>query len=573
MKTWITPYMMHYKGRIGINILFGVLGVASGAMLLFVSGYLISKSALQPQNIMLVYVPIVAVRAFSISQAVFPYLQKLVGHNVVLRILSHYRNKLYDIIEPQALVLKSRFQTGDILGIVAEDIEKLQDFYIRTLFPAVTSVVVYGIIISVFGFFDLPFMVLMLALLGIIVFLVPLFSYFIMKRHHVAIKQKRATLYQHITDALFGQLDWMVSGRKQELFADVETDNDTLLARENNVHRWHHLRDALMRFVSGGIVVLTMIWVDGQVNEGAMSATVIAAFVLMMFSVTDALMPTSDAIEEVPAYVDSLKRMNNLHVPTMNEQDEAVVEHDLSPHPVIHLKNVSYHYDASEDQVIDDMTLTIQPGHKLALLGKSGSGKSTLLKLVSGVLTPNSGHIQLDSTDMNAAYLSKYVSVLNQQPHLFNTTIANNIRIGRADATEDEIISVLDQAQLMDLIQTLPHGIHTQMEEMGKRFSGGERHRIAFARLLIQNTPIILLDEPTTGLDPLTEQNLLETMLGAAKDKTVILVTHHLAGAELMDDIMFVENGRIKLYGSHEQLLETNDYYRTLYQMDSGIHG
>ncbi|MUV36383.1 ATP-binding/permease protein CydD [Lentibacillus sp. JNUCC-1] len=112
MKTWILPYIRFYKGRIALNVLFSVLGVGSGAMLLFISGYLISKSALRPENIMLVYVPIVAVRALSISQAVFPYLEKLTGHNVVLRILAYYRNKLYDIIEPQALMLRSRFQTG-----------------------------------------------------------------------------------------------------------------------------------------------------------------------------------------------------------------------------------------------------------------------------------------------------------------------------------------------------------------------------------------------------------------------------------------------------------------------------
>lgn len=204
MKTWILPYIKLYKGRMSLNILFAMLGIASGAMLLFVSGYLISKTALQPENILLVYVPIVAVRMFSITQAVFPYLEKLVGHNVVLRILAYYRSKLYDIIEPQALMLRSRYQTGDLLSVVADDIEKLQDFYIRTLFPAVTSVIIYGVIVIVFGAFDFIFMLLMMAMLGIIVFLIPLLSYRIMKRQHTIIKQERRTLYQYITDALFG---------------------------------------------------------------------------------------------------------------------------------------------------------------------------------------------------------------------------------------------------------------------------------------------------------------------------------------------------------------------------------
>ncbi|MGM8366556.1 thiol reductant ABC exporter subunit CydC [Virgibacillus sp. W0181] len=570
MKEWITPYIIHYKGRISLNILFSFLGIGSAAMLLFISGYLISKSALQPENIMLVYVPIVAVRAFSITQAVFPYLDKLVGHNVVLRILSFYRNKLYDIIEPQALVLKSRFQTGDILGVVAEDIEKLQDFYIRTLFPAVTSIVVYTVILIVFGVFDWTFMLLMMALLGIIVFLIPFFSYIIMKKRHVAIKQKRASLYQHMTDALFGQLDWLLSGRKNDLYHHVDQDNTELINQENNIHRWHHIRDAMLRLLSGIIIVSTMIWADVQANDGTISATVIAAFVLMMISVTDALMPASNAIEEIPTYAESIRRMNKLSTQKLYLRNSKSTE-VMTSHPTIYLKNVNFRYKDNDTQVINNLNLTINPGEKMALLGRSGAGKSTLLKLISGVLFPQSGHVQLDSNDMNANYISRVVSILNQDPHLFNTTIANNIRVGRPNATEAEVIDVLRRAQIMDMIDTLPKGIHTQMEEMGKRFSGGERHRIAFARILIQNTPIIILDEPTTGLDPLTERELILTMLRASQDKTVILITHHLAGAELMDEIIFLEQGKIKLSGSHSELIESSTYYRKLYEMDTGI--
>ncbi|MUV36382.1 ATP-binding/permease protein CydD [Lentibacillus sp. JNUCC-1] len=396
-----------------------------------------------------------------------------------------------------------------------------------------------------------------------------------MRRHHVSIKQKRRKLYQHVTDALFGQLDWLVSGRVSELFKRVEMENNSLIDRENRVHQWHHLRDALLRLVSGIMIILTMVWVSGQTDEGAMSATVIAAFALMMFSVTDALMPTSDAVEELPSYRDSIHRMNQLAARENNNgpiNERAAAR--ISAHPSIHLKNVTFGYDHVQPPVIDQLNLSINSGEKVALLGKSGAGKSTLLKLMSGVLEPAEGQLLLDDAKMDASFLSKQVAVLNQHPHLFNTTVANNVRIGQPDATEEEeIINVLRDAQMMDMIETLPEGIHTKMEEMGKRFSGGERHRIAFARLLLQDTPIILLDEPTTGLDPLTEQSLLETMLHAARNKTVVLVTHHLAGAELMDNILFIDKGGIKMAGSHDELMETSDYYRTLYAMDSGVHG
>lgn len=569
MHSWIIPYMKQYKGRMFFSVLFACLGVLSGAMLLFVSGYLISKSSLRPENIMVVYVSIVAVRAFSIMQAVFPYLEKLVSHDIVLRILSDYRKRLYAILEPQAVFLQSRFQTGDILSVLSDDIEKLQDFYIKTLIPSIVGVVIYGTFAITLGFFDIVFMLLMLAVLGIIVFLVPLISYYTMKRQHLAKKQKRGHLYQQMTDAAFGQLDWVVSGRVHEVEQAISDENAALMKREVNIYRWHHLRDASLRLVVGVAVILMMYWTSIQVDDGAITTTLIAAFVLMMFSITDAMLPISDAVEEVPMYVDSLDRMESLHdvnFPVNNLKTNATLS--VLRQPVINIQNLTYRYESEDVPVINQLSWSITPGEKIAILGKSGTGKSTLLKLLAGIISPESGSITIGGTEMKQDYVGKLVSVLNQKAHLFHTTIANNLRIGKPDATEDEMVLALKQAQIMDLITTLPDGIHTQMDEMGQRFSGGERQRIAFARVLLQQTPIILMDEPTTGLDPITERDLLETMLTAAKDKTIIWVTHHLAGAEMMDEVVFLSEGKIALKGSHDKLIETSEYYRSLYEMD-----
>src|SRR5690625_6167462 len=145
MREWVLPYLKQYKSRMSLSLVLGILGIGSGAMLLFVSGYLISKSSLRPENIMVVYVPVVAVRAFSIGQAVFLYAEKLVSHDLVLRTLENMRRKLYQIVEPQALFLRSRYQTGDLLGVLSDDIEHLQDLYLRSIIPAVMCLTIYTI--------------------------------------------------------------------------------------------------------------------------------------------------------------------------------------------------------------------------------------------------------------------------------------------------------------------------------------------------------------------------------------------------------------------------------------------
>src|SRR5699024_211357 len=193
--------------------------------------------------------------------------------------------------------------------------------------------------------------------------------------------------------------------------------------------------------------------------------------------------------------------------------------------------------------------------------------------LMAGVLKPDEGKVSVNKTQMSSELLSKAVSVLNQKPHLFDTSIKNNIRMGRPRASDEELFKVIERAQLTNLISSLPEGLTTQMEEMGGRFSGGERQRIAFARVLLQNTPIILFDEPTIGLDPITEQEVLNTILTATKNKTIIWVTHHLAGIEKMDQVIFLENGRIVMQDSHDVLLQSNERYQKLYQMDRGISG
>jgi ATP-binding cassette subfamily C protein CydC len=574
MSNWVKPYIKQNKGRMTLTIFLGLLGVSSGAMLLFISGYLISKSALRPENVMAVYVPIVATRAFSIGQAVFHYIERLVGHDVVLRILEKMRTKLYRIVEPQALFFRSRFQTGDMLGVLSEDIEHLQNLYLRTIFPSILALVVYSIFVLVIGVFDLVFAFIVGCMLAIIVFLLPFVSLLLMKKHHVTLKQGRSRLYQQLTDAVFGLSDWQASGRKGEFINEYVKQNDQLLKIEKRVKRWYHIRDSIIQLVVGIVVISMIIWTGNEAASEQIAPTVIAAFVLMTLSVTNALIPIADAIDRIPSYVESTHRLNGVESDSvLHDKMDLYGDNDyVEPrHVDIELNHVSYSYPDSNEIVLKDVSLQIKAGKKIAILGRSGTGKSTLLKLLTGALSPVNGQVVLNGERAHTNLLSKYISVLNQKPHLFDTTIGNNVRIGKPEATDEEIWKALEKAQLASHITSLPDGLQTKMHEMGKRFSGGERQRVAFARTLMQETPIIVLDEPTIGLDPKTELSLIETMFSATEEKTVIWITHHLVGIEHVDEVIFLDRGQIVMQGSHKQLLKENEKYRKLYELDKGI--
>ncbi|HGS8788676.1 TPA: amino acid ABC transporter ATP-binding/permease protein, partial [Streptococcus agalactiae] len=209
---------------------------------------------------------------------------------------------------------------------------------------------------------------------------------------------------------------------------------------------------------------------------------------------------------------------------------------------------------------------------KIAILGRSGSGKSTLASLLRGDLKASQGEITLGGADVSIVgdCISNYIGVIQQAPYLFNTTLLNNIRIGNQDASEEDVWKVLERVGLKEMVTDLSDGLYTMVDEAGLRFSGGERHRIALARILLKDVPIVILDEPTVGLDPITEQALLRVFMKELEGNTLVWITHHLKGIEHADRILFIENGQLELEGSPQELSQSSQRYRQLKAADDG---
>ncbi len=308
-QSWIRPYFRIYSGRFALYLLLGTLTLLAAAMLMFTSGYLISKSALQPYNILLVYVPIVGVRTFGIGRAVIHYVERLVGHDTVLRILARMRVRLYRVLEPQALFLRSRYRTGDILGALADDIEQLQNVYIRTVFPSVVALILYAAVVVAMGVFDVTFALLLAGYLFVLVFVLPYFSLWLTRRLNEEVKRERNGLYQTLTDAVMGIGDWMISGRSAEFLAAYEQDEATVARKDRRLRAWARWRSLIGQLVVALIAVSMVYWAGGQALEGHMDVTLIAAFVLTVFPLADAFLPVSEAVERTPQYRVSLERL------------------------------------------------------------------------------------------------------------------------------------------------------------------------------------------------------------------------------------------------------------------------
>ncbi|MGG3854394.1 thiol reductant ABC exporter subunit CydC [Caldifermentibacillus hisashii] len=567
---YIRPFIKQYKWFMLATVFLGFLTFLTASMLTFTSGFLITRAAEAPYNILMLYVPIVLVRAFGIARPVVRYMERLVGHNTVLKILADMRVRLYDALEPQALFIRSRFQTGDLVGTLADDIEHLQDAYIRTIFPTIVALFLFVFSVTSLAVFDLFFALWIAVCLAVIIVIYPLLSLYFLKKRQIQVKEKRNRLYKMFTDAVLGISDWMISGNKERFIFQFMKESRETNKIEKKLADWNHARTFQLQVISGLILIFVGIWAGFEALEGEILPAYIASFTLVTLPILEGLIPVSNAIEKIPAYQESLERLENID--QYNGTQGVVGSFEIATNPVIYFENVDYTYGSNKEPALKNINLTIRPGEKVALLGKSGAGKSTLLQLLIGAMKPDNGTVKIGdlSASRYGEQIYEVISVLNQKPYLFATTVENNIRLGNQEATREEIEDVIRQVKLDQYIHSLPKGLDTQMEESGQRFSGGERQRIALARILLKNTPIVVLDEPTVGLDPLTERDLLDTIFKTLEGKTVILITHHLMGMEKMDQIVFLDNGAISMHGNHRSLLKENERYRKLYRLDLG---
>ncbi|MEH6938126.1 thiol reductant ABC exporter subunit CydC [Bacillus sp. JJ664] len=570
---WVLPYIKENRRLFLVVIVISAVTVFSAAALMFMSGFLISKAATKPENILMIYVPIVAVRTFGILRSVSKYIERLIGHHTILKILSRMRTRLFSVLEPSALKIKSKFKTGDILGILSDDIEYLQDIYLKTIFPGMAALFIYAISIIALGFFSIPFAILIAFVSFVLIGILPFISLLVEKARSQKIKSEKNTLYKSLTDAVMGISDWMFSGLQSKYIREFEHGDEVLRKLQLQEKAFRRKRDLLAQMIVGILVLLMLYWVGNESHVGDMPRTLIAAFVLVLFPLTEALIPLSNSVASMTIYNDSINRLESIEENQI-ESTSLAFTGEMSEQVNIMFEDVSFEYLEGES-ILHQISFKLEPNTKTALLGPSGSGKSTILKLIEGVEVPNEGSVTLNEikSDLYGENIAKIVSVLNQNPYLFDTTVLNNIRLGNPKASNEEVKRVAKMVELHDYIESLPHGYDTPMHETGMRFSGGERQRIALARILLQNTPVVILDEPTVGLDSITERKLLNTIFHVLEGKTVLWITHHLIGAEMADNILFLDKGKIMMNGTHNELYLNEDRYRKLFDLDRPYSG
>ncbi len=576
MKTLLRllAFLSPFRWQIALAILLGSVMIASNMALLGMASYLIAAAALGPLLVTLT-LPIYIVRFASVSRSGSRYAERLVSHNATFRLLARLRVWLYTQLERLAPGHLLLFRSGDMLTRLVSDVDELQHLYLRVFSPIIVAIVISILTFGLFTIFSPVLAWTALTFLLATGFGIPLLIGTLSRglgRQQLAL---RAELNAQVVDGIQGIQDILAFNHN----STQQTKIATLDARLGQLQRRmafisgleQALNDTGMNLAMWTLLILAIPLVSGKAIDGVY----LAFLALSILASFEAIQPLGQAFQFLGHSLEASNRLFKVAdtQPMVSEPPNPLPASIQRDH-TIEFNHVHFAYDPREGEVINDVSFTLRPGSKIAIVGPSGSGKSTIARLALRFWDATGGTIRLDGHDIRDYSLDDLrdlFGVVSQETYIFTGTIRNNLLLGRFDASENDLMQALEQAQLLEFVRQLPKGLDTWIGQQGLQLSGGERQRLAIARAILKKAPLLILDEATANLDPLTEQALLTSLYTLMDDHTTLFITHRLLGMERMDKILVLQSGQITERGTHEQLLQAGGLYRQLFDMQNGI--
>jgi ATP-binding cassette subfamily C protein CydCD len=558
---------------VALSILLSALTIGSSVALIGTSSWLISTAALHP-SIADLGVSVVGVRFFGITRGIFRYLERLVSHNVTFRLLARLRVWFYEKLEPLAPARLMEYKSGDLLARVIGDVETLENFYVRVISPSLTAIVIV-ISVSIFfaSFYPTIAFVLICFFLALGLFL-PLLAQIFSRKPGEKLITQRADIQSQLVDGIQGLADLLAFGRGEDRAHQIASTGNKYGETQKQMARISGVHSALGTLLTNLGLWLVLFLVIPQVTTGNIKGVMLGTFALMTFASFEAVLPLPLAAQMWNSSREAAKRLFEV-VDTEPVISNRVISEQLSvTNYQLQITNLTFAYPGQTTPALQDVSFTVPEGKSIAIVGPSGAGKSTIANLLFRFWEYESGEISLGGESLkslNQDEVRKRCALISQNSYFFNTSIRENLRLARPSMSNEEMESVARDAQIHDFISSLPKGYDTFIGEQGLRLSGGERQRLAIARALLKDAPILILDEPTANLDPITEEQVLDTLFEIMSNKTSLLITHRLVGLENMDEIIVMNHGRIVERGRHGELVKIDGTYRHLWNLQNKI--
>ena len=567
--------MAHHGGWLGLGTLLGFVAVAAAAGLLGLAGWFIIAAALagmtpETAHLFNFFLPSIGVRLLAMARTAARYGERVFAHDAVFRLLKSLRIWFYRRVEPLAPACFQAYRTGDLLSRIVSDIDLMDNLYLRMIAPCVVVVLLALVTGAVLGQFHggialLASLALLLAAAGLVL-LSAIRGGRISHRLHGAL----TTLRIHLVEQLQGLADVLSFRGAPKLQTDLTELEGRLVARQAQLSRLSALTAALATLAVGVTVTVVLYWAVQLVAAGALAGPVLGVMVLGVLATFEAVMPLPGAFQALGQTRDAARRLLVLtrQAPAVTFPATSAIRRQSAPTNAIAFQNICFRYGPHEPWALHNIDLTIPHGTHLAVMGPTGAGKSTLLYLLARFWDPSHGTILVDGRDIRTIAeddLRTLVAVVPQQPHFFNASLRENLMLAKPRTPEETLWEALDRVHLKSFVAGLPNGLDTWIGEGGQLISGGQARRLALARAVLREAPLWILDEPTEGLDPDTERAVLGTLNELTRGKTVLMITHRIAGLADMDQVVWLESGAIAAHGPPDRLRQDFAPYTALF--------
>nr|WP_113868251.1 cysteine/glutathione ABC transporter ATP-binding protein/permease CydC [Brenneria salicis]NMN91361.1 ATP-binding cassette subfamily C protein CydC [Brenneria salicis ATCC 15712 = DSM 30166]RBP59986.1 ATP-binding cassette subfamily C protein CydC [Brenneria salicis ATCC 15712 = DSM 30166]RLM29958.1 cysteine/glutathione ABC transporter ATP-binding protein/permease CydC [Brenneria salicis ATCC 15712 = DSM 30166] len=563
LKPFLALYGRHFW-RLNLGILLAIVTLLASIGLLALSGWFLAGAALAGVaglytfNYML---PAAGVRGAAITRTAGRYAERLVSHDATFRVLQHLRVFTFSRILPLSPGGIARFRQAELLNRLVADVDTLDHLYLRVISPLVSALLVILIVSYGLSWLDASLALTLCAITLVLLLTLPLVFYRAGKTIGQNLTVLRAQYRIQLTTWLQGQAELTVFGALSTFRQQLARLESQWLRRQQQQTNLTGLSQALMILCSGLTVTLILWLAAGGVGGDPQPGALIALFVFASLAVFEALAPVAGAFQHMGQVIASAARVDQIirQTPLVTfpaQGPSAGAEASLTLH------QVGFTYPEQPVPVLEGITLNIRAGEHIALLGRTGCGKSTLLQLITRAWDCQQGEIRLNGQPLSAwaeDELRAMMSVVPQRVHIFSATLRDNLLLAAQDASDERLVAVLQQVGLDKLLEN--EGLNSWYGEGGRQLSGGEQRRIGLARALLHAAPLVLLDEPTEGLDAETERRILRLLRQQCAGKTLIVITHRLHELESMDRICVMDGGKIIEDGHHHTLMAQQGRY------------
>ena len=548
------PFLLLYSNhsrRLLLGTILAITSLSASIGLLSLSGWFLAASFLVGSTILFnFFYPSSGVRGLAIGRTISRYFERLVTHDATFRVLAELRISVFKKLIPLSPSGLNHFRNSELLNRLVADVDTLDTLYLNLLSPFISAIMVITFMAIGLSFVSALLAVIICSTLLALLFIFPAIFYRLGQKSGKKIIQARAEYRSQFIEWIQLNAEFLLFGLVPQMTQKLEKTEQTWLHSQSKESQLTGFSNALLTFINGILVCVVFLLVTTAIDASSADnpEALVALVIFCVMASAEILMPIGIAFLHLGQLITAAERLNALieQRPLVEFNGSTRWQKIAENQPLVRFEKVTFNYPSNHQATLNGLSFEVNKGQKVAILGKTGSGKSTIFQLLNRHYDPTSGQILLANcnvADYPEATLRSHLVTLSQRVHIFSQTLRDNLLMGNPQATDEQLKLVLEQVELAYLLQE--QDLDLWLGEGGRPLSGGEQRRLGLARVLLSNAELVLLDEPTEGLDRETEQQILMLIFAHCQARTLLMITHRLQGLERFDRVYRIDNGQL----------------------------